>query len=116
MIQYILITLGAYLSIGITWVFYLAMMNLKRNKEHLTPLAKCFAYPMLYAGMVSDLLFNIFWGSILFLELPRWGEWLMTARLKRHLRDHKKDWRDRNANWFCRNFLNAFDPSGDHCS
>jgi len=110
---YLYVGLAAYLSIALVWIFYLAVMNLKRNKEHLTLLAKCFAYPMLWVGMVGDMLFNFFWGSILFLEFPR--ELLMTTRLHRHLRDHKKDWRDRNANWFCRHFLNSFDPDGKHC-
>jgi hypothetical protein len=111
--MWVMYALGAYLSIGITWVFYLAVMNLKRNRDQLTPIAKGFAYPMLAIGLVADVLFNFLWGTILFLELPR--ELLMTARLKRHLNDHKNDWRDRNAHWFCRNFLNPFDPSGNHC-
>jgi len=106
-------SLGAFLFIAYTWVFYLAVMNLKRNKEHLTPIAKLFAYPMLSVGLVADVLFNFIFGTILFLEPPK--ELLMTTRLKRHLKDHKKDWRDRNANWFCNNFLNPFDPSGNHC-
>jgi len=110
---YLIYGILAYLSIGITWIFYLAVMNLSRNKAHLTPVSKCFAYPMLGIGLVADMLFNFLWGTILFLEIPQ--ELLMTARLKRHLNDHRLDWRDRNANWFCRNFLNPFDPSGDHC-
>jgi len=111
------IVLGAVLSvflfIAYTWVFYLAVMNLARNKERLTPVNKVFAYPMLWVGLVADMLFNFTVGSLMFLEVPQ--ELLMTTRLKRHLRDHKKDWRDRNANWFCYHFLDAFDSSGKHC-
>lgn len=108
-----MILLTLYISVIFTWVFYLALMNLKRNREELSIVTKIFAYPMIVIGVSSDVLFNFFWGSILFLELPK--EWLMTTRLKRHLNDHKKDWRDRNANWFCRHFLNPFDPTGNHC-
>lgn len=113
MMDNLIIIIGGYLSIAVTWIFYLAVMNLSRNKDRLMLVSKCFAYPMLWIGLVADMLFNFFWGSILFLEFPK--ELLMTTRLKRHLRDHKKDWRDRNANWFCYNFLDPFDPNGKHC-
>lgn len=95
------------------WVFYLAIMNLKRNRKSLTPLAKVVAYPMVALGLISDVLFNFTFGTLFFLELPK--ELLMTTRLQRHLNDNKNDWRDRNAQWFCHNFLNPFDSSGNHC-
>ena len=75
--------------------------------------SKFIAYSILPVGLLADVLFNFTWGSIIFLEPPK--ELLMTTRLKRHLADHKKDWRDRNANWFCKEFLNVYDPTGKHC-
>ena len=117
LVEYALYALGGSLSvflfIAYTWVMYLAVMNLKRNKEALTPITKVFAYPMLAFGLVADMIFNFTIGSRMFLEIPQ--ELLLTTRLKRHLEDHRKDWRDRNANWFCQHFLNPFDPSGNHC-
>jgi len=98
-----------------TWVFYIAIMSLQREWDNLPLIAKIFAAPIIVIGVASDFLFNLTWGTILFLELPRWGEWMMTARLKRHIHDHKLDWRDRNGNWFCWTFLNRFDKTGNHC-
>ena len=109
-----LFVIGVILSLlPFTWVLYVAIMSFKRHKDEMGTVAKAIAYPLLVIGLISDFLFNVTWGSVIFLELPR--ELLMTDRLKRHIGDHKKDWRDRNANWFCKEFLNVYDPSGHHC-
>jgi len=102
----------AYLLTTLTLVFYLAVMNLKRNREALTPIVKVFAYPALGVGLLLDLVFNFTIGTIMFLEIPQ--EWLMTARLNRHLLDRHNDWRDVVADWFAKNFLDPFDPKGTH--
>jgi len=105
-------SLSVFLFIAYTWVFYLAVMNLARNKEHLTPVTKVFAYPMLVVGWFIDMLFNFTLGSIMFLEVPQ--ELLLTTRLNRHLLDRHNDWRDKVADWFAKNFLDPFDPKGTH--
>jgi len=104
--------LTAYLLTALTLVFYLAVMNLKRNREALTPIVKVFAYPILAVGLVLDMIFNFTIGTLMFLEIPQ--EWLMTARLNRHLLDRHNDWRDKVADWFAKNFLDPFDPKGTH--
>jgi len=105
--------LSVFLLLPFTWVLYIAIMGFKEHLDTMGRVSKFIAYCILPVGLVADVLFNFTWGSIMFLELPK--ELLMTTRLKRHLADHKKDWRDRNANWFCREFLNIYDPSGKHC-
>jgi len=87
-------------------------MNLKRNKDSLTWVTKPFAYPFLWIGTVLDILFNFTIGIAMFLEIPQ--EWLLTARLNRHLTDRSDDWRDVVADWFAKHFLDPFDPSGFH--
>jgi len=113
MVYLVLLSVGVALFMAFLWVFYLAVMNLKRNEAQLTPVAKAFGYPILWLGLVLDFLFNVIVGTVVFVELPK--EWLLTGRLQRHLRDGKEDWRDGVARWFCHNFLNPFDPSGKHC-
>lgn len=109
-----------YLIVGVlltpfTWVLYLSIMNLKRNRDKLTTTAKVVAYPILGIGLVLDVIYNFVVGSILFVEAPQ--EWLFTSRLIRHI-EESTGWRKRLANWFCRNFLDPFDPDPDgrHCN
>lgn len=94
------------------WIFYLAVMSLKRAQDagRLSISAKVFGYPVLFAGLVLDFFVNVTLCTALFLELPR--EMTVTARLKRHNR--KSDgWRQRLAAWF-EPLLDPYDPSGDH--
>lgn len=94
------------------WLFYLAVMNLKRVKEMglLTKTALTFGTPILFAGLFIDFLVNTFVMTVLMLELPT--EMTVTARLKRHNRE-SSGWRKSIAMWF-EPLLDPFDPSGDH--
>lgn len=108
-ILYIIATLyGIMLT---TWLYYLAVMNMSRNKDKITLPAKFFAYPILYIGLVWDVIMNATIGTICFLELPK--EWLFTPRCSRHIKD--TGWRGKMAKFWCSTFLNPFDPSDKHC-
>lgn len=102
------------LSVYALWVFYLAVMSLWRAKREgvLGPVALVPGYLTLAIGAVLDVAVNTTLGSLLFLEPPR--EFLLTKRLQRHIK-HGDGWRKRLAHWLCRNLLNPFDPTGDHC-
>lgn len=95
------------------WVFYLAVMCLKRAKDAgtISRLALYLAYPVLAIGLLIDLFVNIFVFSLILLELPE--ELTVTARLKRH--GQRGGWRGDFSRWFCESLLDTFDPSGDHC-
>lgn len=95
------------------WLFYLAVMNLKRANDanKLTNTAYYLGLPILIVGYTLDVLANMLPVSVLFLEFPR--ELVVTARLSRHIQGD--GWRSRLARWFCRNLLDQFDPSGCHC-
>ena len=95
-----------------TWIFYLAVMNLKRAKDagKLTLPAKVMGYPVLFVGLALDCLLNMTVCTFLFLELPKEG--LVTARLKRLAAGD--GWRKVVAIWFAVNLLDTFDPSGRH--
>jgi len=109
-----MIILYGFSLIYVLWIFFLAVMNLKRARDSvgLTLPAKILGYPLLFVGLVIDFLTNIKVMSVLFLEVPR--ETLVTARLKRHIQG--TGWRQKLALWFCVNLLDKFDPSGNHCS
>lgn len=101
-------------SLYVLWVFYLAVMNLKRAKDAgtLRPVARYLGAPVLLLGVLVDFLVNVVVFTVLLLELPR--ETLVTSRLKRHMA-HGHGWRSRVARWFCAELLDTFDPSGCHC-
>lgn len=105
---------GSLLAIYVVWIFYLAVMNLKRARDNktLTKPALMFGYPILLVGYVADILLNVSVCSLLFLEIPK--EFTVTARVQRHLYTGS-GWREKLAGWFCHNLLNAFDPDGKHC-
>jgi len=104
--------IGLYLLFGITFVFYLAMMHLKHNKDKITLLIKVSTTPiiLLFAGVY--ILLNVILGSILFLELPKTVQF--TSRCQRHIAKNDGSWRYKQAVWWCKNFLDPFEEGG-HC-
>lgn len=106
----------ALAAFGLTyalWVFYLAVMNLKRVKDagKLGKVALFFGMPVLAVGLVLDLLVNVLVVSIVLLEIPQ--ETTVTARLKRH-KQESTGWRLKVTNWLASELLDHFDPSGTH--
>lgn len=102
-----------FVAFYITWIFYLAVMNLKRARDagSITKVAYRFGLPLLYIGLLIDLLVNVIFVTILFLEIPK--ECLITQRLKRHA-NGPDGWRRSMAIWLAKNLLDTFDPSGVH--
>jgi len=99
------------LGFYILWVFYLAVMNLKRVKDAglLSKTAMALGYPVLIVGYLLDCFVNVFVMTLLLLELPR--ETTVTSRLKRH--NKGTGWRKAIAAW-AEPLLDPYDPSGDH--
>ena len=94
------------------WLFFLAVMTLKRAKDAglLTFWAKVFGYPVLFVGLALDFLANVLVLTVLLGELPREGT--VTRRLQRH-NATSTGWRKAVAAW-AEPLLDPFDPSGDH--
>jgi hypothetical protein len=103
----------AFLVLWLLAVFYFAVMNIKRVRDRgeLTPFMYAIGFPMLWIGLVLDLLANVLVFTVLFLELPR--EPLVTGRLKRH-KYHGTGWRHRLALFFERHLDPFDDKPGGH--
>ncbi len=102
-------------ALGLTyllWVFYIAVMNIKRVSDagKLTPFAKALALPVALVGITVDVATNWLVFTVVLLELPK--ETTVTARLKRHHRE-SGGWRLAVV-LFLEPILDPFDPSGDH--
>lgn len=104
----------AFAGMYALWLHYLAVMALMRARDAgtLTPWARRLGYPILFVGYGLDFLVNVFVLSFLLLEVPR--EWLVTARLSRHI-NGAPGYRQSFSAWVCSNLLDAYDPSGCHC-
>ena len=102
----------SFLCLYFLWIFYLAVMTLKRARDAklLTKTATAFGIPVLVVGLLLDFLANVFVMSLMLLELPR--ETTVTARLKRHNKE-STGWRLAIVRW-TEPLLDPFDPSGDH--
>jgi len=101
----------SYLTFIATWIFYLAVMVLRRHKDELTGVARFFGWQVLFVGALLDAFLNVVIATMFFLEPPR--EWLLTDRLKRHI--SADTWRGKLSRWVCFHLLDKFDPSGRHC-
>ena len=112
MTDLLIVPICAFLLLYALWVFFLAVMSLKRAKDAglLTATAKCFGYPVLFAGLFIDFVANAVVLTLLLGELPREGT--VTSRLKRH-NTTGTGWRKAVAAW-AEQLLDPFDPSGDH--
>ena len=106
---YLLIALGATYAL---WVFYIAVMGLKRVRDTvgLSPWALRFGYPILIVGYVLDVLVNWFVFTVVMLEIPK--ELTVSSRLKRHNQE-STGWRLAVVKFF-EPLLDPFDPSGNH--
>jgi hypothetical protein len=111
--HFILWAAASLLSTYLLFIFYLAVMNLKRVRDmgQLTTFAKVLGYPVLFVGLLMDFISNVLLFSVLFIEPPR--EFTVTSRLSRHYDPLDNDWRSRLAGWF-KHHLDPFDPVGWH--
>jgi hypothetical protein len=116
-----LFILACYPLALMTWVFYLAVMNLKRYRDShradfdaMHWFVRLNANLVLLIGLGLDAVLHFIVGTALFLDVPR--ETLLTARLKRyHHLAYVGTRRAAIADWICTHLLDPFDPDGDHC-
>lgn len=111
-----MIALYGLLSVYALWVFYLAVMHLKRARDNgtLSRAALYLGYPVLLIGYALDVFVQVVVASVVFIDIPR--DWTLTGRLKRYINTEPAgSWREQVAIWFCAHLLNAFDPDGRHC-
>lgn len=109
-----MIALYAFASLYVLWIFYVAVMAMRRAKENgtLSKPALALGIPVLIVGYALDVAIAIVLMPFLFLD--RWRSWTVTGTLKYHLYN-SSGWRETMAAWFCVNLLNVFDPDGRHC-
>lgn len=99
------------------WFIYATIMRVlqKRATAKKYSVAWCFwtvvGGLLLAVGFPYDVVYNYTWGSLVFWQFPRSGEWTFTARLQRLVKD--TGWRSVIARWTCRYLVEPWDT--DHC-
>ena len=106
--------------------FYVAMWYLRRM-DHIRDEGIIIYFSTFIGvalGAVSDVFYNIIFGTILFLDIPRlWkGELTLSQRMKRIRKDFIPSestslgrYKYRFATFICERLLNPQDPTGIHC-
>ena len=94
------------------FIMYVASMAMIRAhaEKKLNGLLWVLCLPFVAVSIVLDFINNLIVFTLLFAELPR--EWLVTERLKRHVKQHTI--RGKVARYIGNTILNPFDHSGDH--
>jgi len=99
----------SWLILGGIFFAYPTVRRLKDQKDEFGWIVKVPIYLWILLGALSDVVFNVTWGSIIFRELPH--EFFFTDRLKRHWYEDNTDnnkQRDRAVPWVRR--VNLIDP------
>lgn len=106
-------------TIGFLWAFwgmYVLVMGIYRAhlSKRLSRAAYVLGLPWVALGYAVDVLAQFTIAVVVFLDLPRRGEWLVTDRLERYIAQGA-GWRSWLAKYICDHLLDVFDPSGEHC-
>jgi hypothetical protein len=113
-----------YLTAVLLYVLYLAYCTLNRMNEtkrlsQMPLVVRWHCTGILLAAVVVDVVFNVTFGSLLFVELPERKRLTFTMRCKKWLPYHGADagrlvrWRGWLAHWICQSWLNTAEPG--HC-
>jgi len=76
---------------------------------------KILGAPILALAIFVDWFSQYTIATLIFRDWPRKGEWLVTTRLKRYLREEPNSWRGKLSQKVCDGLLDGWDATGDHC-
>lgn len=101
-----------FITFGLTWFIYVAVMRLQTVWDGLHPVVKAIAVPPAIIGYVLDVVWvNWCLFTILFLYWPT----TITASKKLSMMEVRADWRGVMGRWLCKEMLDKFDSDGRHC-
>lgn len=109
-------------GLAFLWAFwYMIICNLSIYRlyllKRLSMSAFTFGAPAIIFGLILDVLLQYTVATVFFFDLPAKKERLVTQRLTRYIKgSRQRGWRYEWACWICHKMLDAFDPSGVHCT
>lgn len=112
--NYLIATIAGLIAFWLLWVFFLAVMALKRARDDGLLVKGGDAYTLgmsvLFVGWVLDFIVNMLVATVIFIEPPL--ELTVTARVTRLKQGG--GWRGDIARWMCAKILDPFEQQG-HC-
>jgi len=117
------LAVGSWLVLGGLFFAYPTVYRLKDRRDEFKWIMLVPIFLWLIIGVIADIIFNVFWGSWIFREVPhwsiRWVRWwkikipyikteLFTDRLQRHWYGDSEKQKERAAPWVRR--VNIIDP------
>lgn len=114
----LIIIVGSYLFMSLVYLGYLGIARLnialKTNPEKVNKAVKILATPAVIIFVLADVLLNVVFGTLMFLQLPKFKKLLFTARLSDNA-NNGRGFRKSLAKFWCRELLDRFDHQGRHC-
>ena len=106
--------MGFFIYSLLLWLFFIATANVVKYTSKQTPMIKrapATVFTLLF--IVGDVIFNVTYGSIVFLQLPHYKRLTLTERLKYNLVVYSDSWRGKLSYWICRRLVEPWDQH--HC-
>jgi len=70
--------------------------------------------PLIIIGLIYDVIFNITYGTLIFLEWPHKDRLTLSTRMTRIIENRPETWRGTLAIFFCKYLVEPWDPG--HCN
>jgi len=120
-----MIIIEGIVSFLILWVMFIQSAWMKKNVDRIPKYIKPFAYLFVGLFLIGDVIWNLIFGTMLFLQLPddmrdwdNFSDWTLTHRMRRIIRGdtniERKSWRWWVAVFICRYCAEPWDKN--HCS
>jgi hypothetical protein len=112
-----MIMLDIFIASLILWLLWIATGNLvnAHRRRNYTGLKLKLTKAWVYFFVAIDVLFNVTYGTIVFMQLPAMSRLTLTHRLRYILLESNApmDWRFKLADFICRRMVSPWDPN--HC-
>jgi len=92
------------------WILFINVMTWKKNANKIPKWLTYPLYVIVAIAYIWDVVFNIIFGTIMFLDIPQ--ELTLTGRMRRIIIT-KEDWRLDFAIFICKKLVEPWDPK--HC-
>lgn len=95
----------------VLWFFFINVMTWRKYEAKIPKIIKPLLYVLAAVGYVIDVIFNIVYGSVMFLELPK--QLTLSERLSEILRRKSRGYKYKLAYFLCSKMIEPWDYN--HC-
>lgn len=109
-----LVVIEAFIIVWVLWPLYVFCMAMERahREKRVSLFAWVLAFPFIACALALDIILNFTIASLVFMEFPKRGEWMISQRMNRLVKD--PGWRGVITRWVADNLLDPYDSTGSH--